>query len=152
VGDHGKMFDNADDMRSNFRIASLIYCPGRSDIKPEVVEKACGQVDLLPTILGLLGRPTIHESWGRDILSSGSDTSGFAFLNKDKSFAWVEGQLMLYEKTQSMVTLRNINSNSPDDMDSSLLSSERSVAMQRKCRAMQQLEVEMVHQGPISNK
>lgn len=152
VGDHGKMLYNADDMRGNFRIASLIYCPGRSDIKAQIVEKACGQVDLLPTILGLLNRPAIHESWGRDIFAPGSDTSGFTFLNKDKSFAWVEGPLMLYEKTQSMVTLRNINSNSPDDMDSSLLSSERSVAMQRKGRAMQQLEVEMVHEGPINYK
>jgi phosphoglycerol transferase MdoB-like AlkP superfamily enzyme len=152
VGDHGKILYNADDMRGNFRIASLIYCPGRSDIKPQIVEKVCGQVDLLPTILGLLNRPAIHESWGRDIFAPGSDTSGFTFLNKDKSFAWVEGQLMLYEKTRSLVTLNNINSKSGNNTDSSSQSSERLAAMQRKGRAMQQLEVEMVHEGPISNK
>ena len=152
VGDHGKILYNADDMRSNFRIASLIYCPGRNDIKAQVVEKTCGQVDLLPTILGLLGRPTINECWGRDILSSDNDTSGFAFLNKDKSFAWVEGPLICYEKTNSIVTLHNINLKSDFNSDTLSNSSERIAQMQRKGRAMQQLEVEMVHEGPNIEK
>jgi len=98
VGDHGRIIDNPNDIVNNFKIASLIYCPGRGDITPRVIETICGQVDLLPTILGLLGQSTIHESWGRDILSLPPGDNGYAFINKGDAYGMVRDSLLFWEK------------------------------------------------------
>jgi phosphoglycerol transferase MdoB-like AlkP superfamily enzyme len=145
VGDHGKILGSPDDMLHNFRIAAMIYCPGRDDIKPRAVEAICGQVDLLPTIMGLLGKPVVHESWGRDILEADLNSGGFAFLNRDDSYAWIEDSLMVREVIGVPAQLYKFPSDSlgVDDISAAFPSAFED--MRRKGRAMLQLEVEMVH-------
>ncbi len=143
VGDHGKVLNRPDDMQHNFRIASLIYCPGRPDIKPRRIEEVCGQVDLVPTVLGLLGKPVIHESWGRDILAA-PDNHGFAYLNRNDGFGWVEDSLIVSGGPNMPARLCRFPSDSLCINDISALYPSIFERMRRQGEAMLQLEVQMV--------
>jgi phosphoglycerol transferase MdoB-like AlkP superfamily enzyme len=145
VADHGRVLYRPDDMRHNFRIACLIYCPGREDLKPQRIETVCGQVDLVPTILGLLGKPAIHESWGKDILGVSANKS-FAFLNKNDGYGWVEDSLMVREDPGVPAHLFRFPSDSLGLNDISTLYPEIINRMRRQGEAMLQLEVELVHE------
>jgi phosphoglycerol transferase MdoB-like AlkP superfamily enzyme len=143
VGDHGKVLGRSEDMLHNFRIASLIYCPGMPQVKPRVVETVCGQVDILPTVLGLLGDRSQHESWGRDILAT--ESMSFAFLNKNDSYAWIEDSVMVREEAGGRAGMYAFPSDSLAVNDISKQNPEKMKRLQQKGRAMLQLEVEMVH-------
>jgi phosphoglycerol transferase MdoB-like AlkP superfamily enzyme len=145
VGDHGKMINKPDDMQHNFRIACLIYCPGREDIEPRKIETVCGQTDLLPTILGLLGKPAIHQSWGRDLLAPENENRSFAFLNRNEGYGWVEDSLIVRENPGAPARLCRFPSDSLCINDISQLYPDVFQRMRRRGAAMLQLEVEMVH-------
>ena len=145
VGDHGKVLSRPDDMLHNFRIACLIYAPGMENIKPQKIETVCGQADLVPTILGLLGKPAVHESWGKDILAVPSGNCGYAFLNKNDGYAWVEDSLMVREDPGAPAILCRFPSDSLGITNVSSLYPERFERMRRSGEAMLELEVEMVH-------
>ena len=38
-------------------------------LKPDKITKAGSQLDILPTIMGILGGEYIHSSWGKDLLN-----------------------------------------------------------------------------------
>ena len=56
----------------------VIWTPG-GQLKHEIVDKAGSQLDLLPTIMGLLGGDYIHSAWGKDLLSE-ENKDGFAYV------------------------------------------------------------------------
>ncbi|MCD6161932.1 MAG: sulfatase-like hydrolase/transferase [candidate division Zixibacteria bacterium] len=145
VGDHGQILGHPNKILKNFRIASLIYCPGRDDIKPRRIKTVCGQCDLLPTALGLLNLPVIHESWGRDILTLDSTDDGFAFIDKGDTYGWIENSYLLWEKANVQTQLYQIDGDDINqiEMDDSL--HELTEDMRHKGQAILQLEVEMVH-------
>jgi phosphoglycerol transferase MdoB-like AlkP superfamily enzyme len=73
-------------------IPLLIYAPGQ--ISPGTDSQVAGQVDLLPTILGLLQLKTIHASWGRDLLTAPKD-EGFAFCVVGGEVRWRQDKYLL---------------------------------------------------------
>jgi len=148
VGDHGRIVSDPNDIVNNFKIASLIYCPGRADIIPGTIETICGQVDLLPTILSLLGQSTIHESWGRDMLSLPPGDGGYAFINKGDAYGMVRDSLLFWEKIDFKAHLYKIRTdNSMKSIDITAEQPENINTMQTQGRAMLQLEVDLVHGG-----
>jgi membrane-anchored protein YejM (alkaline phosphatase superfamily) len=63
-----------------FQIPLLIYSPnliGDSAVRVDVVG---GQIDVIPTLMGMLGGEYQHASWGRNLLGANGD-GGFAFIN-----------------------------------------------------------------------
>lgn len=56
----------------------VIWTPG-GQLKHEIIDKAGSQLDLLPTIMGLLGGNYIHSAWGKDLLSE-ENKDGFAYV------------------------------------------------------------------------
>jgi phosphoglycerol transferase MdoB-like AlkP superfamily enzyme len=150
VGDHSKILDNPDDVINNYKIAALIYAPGMPDFKPQIVETVCGQVDLLPTILPMMGQPTEQESWGRDIFASSPIPGGFAFINNGENYGWIEDSLIFYEKVGTGLGLYKCQFDSSGTND--IYEEYPAIAkrMQHNGRAMLQLEVEMVH-SPANN-
>jgi phosphoglycerol transferase MdoB-like AlkP superfamily enzyme len=145
VSDHGKILGDPNDLIGIFKIASLIYTPGRDDIKPRHITTVAGQVDLLPTVLHLLGEPVTHESWGRDILGLPDDDPGYAFVNRDDSYGWIADSLMLWEKVGAKSELFDISVNPIKYDDISPKHPQKAGAMKDKGRAMLQLEVDLVH-------
>jgi len=152
VSDHGQILGHPNEILKNFRIASLIYCPGRDEIKPYRIKTICGQCDLLPTVLGLLELPVVHESWGRDILALDTTDNGFAFINKGDTYGWIENSYLLWEKVNVQTQLYQIDGDTLNriEMDDSLkvLADD----MRHKGQALLQLEVEMVHNVDLKRK
>ncbi|WP_300356751.1 LTA synthase family protein [Fusobacterium sp.] len=56
----------------------VIWTPG-GQLKHEIIDKAGSQLDLLPTIMGILGGDYIQSSWGKDLLAKENQGS-FAYV------------------------------------------------------------------------
>jgi phosphoglycerol transferase MdoB-like AlkP superfamily enzyme len=147
VADHSHVMDKPDDIIGNFRIASLIYSPGHPDITPQRISRICGQVDIPPSLLHLLGGTVVHESWGIDIFDSTNQGIGFAFINNGANFGWLEDSLLFYERVGTSSNLFRWNLSSQRLIDISDKYPAQFRRMQHNGRAMLQLEVEMTHQG-----
>jgi hypothetical protein len=65
----------------NFHAPLLIYSPALLGSESIRIDKTGSQVDLLPTLMGLLGDDYTHAGWGRDLLRLTSRDQGFAVLN-----------------------------------------------------------------------
>lgn len=74
----------------------VIWTPG-GQLKHEVIEKAGSQLDLLPTIMGILGGDYIHSSWGKDLLDKDNkDSTAYVVENNfvgiiDKENIYIDG-------------------------------------------------------------
>ena len=74
----------------------VIWTPG-GQLKHEVIEKAGSQLDLLPTIMGILGGEYIHSSWGKDLLDKDNkDSTVYVVENNfvgiiDKENIYIDG-------------------------------------------------------------
>jgi hypothetical protein len=55
------------------------------------------QLDIVPTILGLLGTGAMHQSFGRDLFSLRPDDPGHAYVKKsgDPWLGWIEGDTIV---------------------------------------------------------
>lgn len=69
VADHGaRIYGKTEIPLKSYRIPLLFYSPAH--IAPEVVETLTGQIDIAPTVLGILGLPYEAPFFGQDVLSS----------------------------------------------------------------------------------
>ncbi len=82
---------------SNFHIPLLIYSPALIGSEGRRIDKVCSQVDLLPTLMSLLGEDYTHASWGRNILALPESDSGFAVLNVLNRVAIMEREFYYME-------------------------------------------------------
>jgi len=74
-------------------IPFLIYAPGK--YKPELKKDISSQLDVIPTILGAVGKECYFSVMGRDLLSPKISKSGyFAYGNV---FGWIEDNLFLFQ-------------------------------------------------------
>ncbi|MCF2624910.1 sulfatase-like hydrolase/transferase [Fusobacterium perfoetens] len=79
VADHGENRRKAIEIDwKKFSNPLVIWTPG-GQLKHEIIDKAGSQLDLLPTIMGLLGGDYIHSAWGKDLLSE-ENKDGFAYV------------------------------------------------------------------------
>ncbi|MBE7413196.1 MAG: sulfatase-like hydrolase/transferase [Leptospiraceae bacterium] len=77
-------------------IPFLIYAPDK--YKPQLREEISSQLDVIPTILGAVGKECYFSVMGRDLLSPGISKSGyFAYGNV---FGWIEDDLFLYQSSE----------------------------------------------------
>jgi phosphoglycerol transferase MdoB-like AlkP superfamily enzyme len=99
VADHGKLLESQSDFpQDRFHIACLIYAPYILGTSPKRISTVAGQTDLIPTILGILGKPAFHQSWGRDLLSLSPEDEGFAMMVDGQLIGWMEGHHFLVER------------------------------------------------------
>ncbi|MBM9501430.1 sulfatase-like hydrolase/transferase [Leptospira sp. 201903071] len=81
---HHRYLDYYEDRNVPF----LIYAPGR--IAPALDETIASQLDVIPTILGLVGKKVAFSAMGRNLLAPGrSQTAYFAYGNL---FGWIENE------------------------------------------------------------
>ncbi|MDY0190283.1 MAG: LTA synthase family protein [Desulfuromonas sp.] len=80
TGDHG--FASAPMVTgmnlSRFNVPLLFYAPELLD--PQRRSTIASQVDIEPTILGLLGPGIVHQSWGRNLFAVDKDDAGYAII------------------------------------------------------------------------
>ncbi len=110
-----------------FRVPLLIYAPsivenkiglnektGTVDItgtvnKTGAIDVTGSQVDILPTLLGIMGIETKHSSWGRDLLSLDDSDPGFAVIVLDEKLGLVEGDMFYIHWAGSVKILFDIS-------------------------------------------
>ena len=96
VADHNTRVYGADLVPvSKFHIPALIIGP---DVKPQRYDKVASQIDLLPTLLDLMGLDTEHPMIGRNIFTLPADDPGHAIMQYNNAHAFMVGnQVMIHE-------------------------------------------------------
>ncbi|XDD48965.1 LTA synthase family protein [Leptospira sp. WS92.C1] len=97
VGDHShhRNLDYFEDRNVPF----LIYSPGR--IKPRMDYRISSQLDVIPTILGILGKKVQFSAMGRDLLSPDLK-GGVAYFAFGNLFGWIENNWIFYSFTDKV--------------------------------------------------
>ncbi|TGN06864.1 LTA synthase family protein [Leptospira ilyithenensis] len=72
----------------------LIWAPGK--IKAKLDTRTASQLDVLPTILGLVGKETYFSAMGKNLLSSGK-TKESAYFAYGVAFGWIEENQFLVQ-------------------------------------------------------
>ena len=91
VSDHTRTRDKVN-LFDQHHIPLLVYSPGY--VQPGINPVVGGQLDILPTVLGLLQMKTSHSSWGRDLLDVPKD-SGFAASVSGGEMRWHDSRYLL---------------------------------------------------------
>ncbi len=91
VGDHGfglgRQLSDIDLLR--FHVPLLLLGPGIQATYGERNHTVATQTDVVPTIVSLLGKPFVHQCWGRDLLSLAEDDPGVGVIKPSGSDATV---------------------------------------------------------------
>jgi len=105
VGDHGFGTDRqlTEVNLIRFHVPLLLISPYLRDQAGTVISTVGSQVDIVPTIAGLLGRSVDHQCWGRNLFSLPAGDKGFAIIKPSGS-----------EPTMAMVRGNNIITYEPD--------------------------------------
>lgn len=100
VGDHGfpisHQMSDIDLLR--FRVPLLLIAPGMREAYGAVNDVVATQTDVVPTIVGLLGKPYVHQCWGRDLLALPDGDPGVGMIKpsgSDQTVALVSGNEVL---------------------------------------------------------
>ncbi|MCE9501742.1 MAG: sulfatase-like hydrolase/transferase [Leptospira sp.] len=74
-------------------IPFLIYAPGK--FRPETRNEIASQLDVIPTIVGIVGKETFFSAMGRDLLAPKKSHS--AFFAYGNVFGWIEKDLFFFQ-------------------------------------------------------
>jgi len=103
LGDHGfgvqPQISDIDLLR--FHVPLLLIAPGLTAEYGERIETIATQVDVVPTVLSLLGKSFTHQCWGRDILSLEQSDKGFGVIKpsgSDQTVALIRGDTILVKQ------------------------------------------------------
>jgi len=103
LGDHGfgvrPQISDIDLLR--FHVPLLLIAPGLTAEYGERIETIATQVDVVPTVLSLLGKSFTHQCWGRDILSLEQSDKGFGVIKpsgSDQTVALIRGNTILVKQ------------------------------------------------------
>jgi len=103
LGDHGfgvkPQISDIDLLR--FHVPLLLIAPGLSEQYGHRIATVSSQLDVIPTAISLLGKPFVHQCWGRDILSLPESDQGFALIKpsgSDQTVALLRGETILVKQ------------------------------------------------------
>ncbi len=100
VADHGKVYSLDYDMPLNYHhIPLIIY---KKDIKPQVIDKIAGQIDVFPTVMGQLRLPYINNSFGIDLMR---ETRPYILFNKDEKYGILSKNYFLITQKNKIIGL-----------------------------------------------
>ena len=112
VGDHGfpmgRQLSGIDLLR--FRVPLLIMGPGIRETYGALNHTASTQTDVVPTALGLLGQPFVHQCWGRNLLSLPEGDPGLGVIKpsgSDQTVALIRGEQILVKPPAREAELGN---------------------------------------------
>ncbi len=116
---------------TTFHIPMLIYSPMLLGDSARVISTIAGQVDIVPTLAGLLGLSGNIPGWGRDVLNLPEGDNGFAVIDADEKFGMIEDSLLYFHWTGAGEYLYNLNDKPylQNDLKDSLPDKFRSMAV-----------------------
>ena len=93
---------------NRFRVPLLIYSPSILGDRTGHYAKTGSQVDILPTLLDMIGLRTKYIGWGRDLLSLKDDDPGFAVVVLDEKLGLIERNMFYIHWAGSVKILFDI--------------------------------------------
>ncbi|SJZ57042.1 Phosphoglycerol transferase MdoB [Cetobacterium ceti] len=106
VADHGQnLGGNAEIDYRKFMNPILIYTPG-GQLKAESVDRLGSQMDLLPTVMGILGGKYTSAAWGKDLLNS-DNKNQFAYVVDGDLFGIIDKDNIYIDGTNFKGRIRN---------------------------------------------
>jgi len=103
LGDHGfgteQQISDIDLLR--FHVPMLFVAPGLQQNLGKKINTVTTQVDVVPTIMGLLGHSYRHQCWGRNIFSLEQSDPGFGVIKpsgSDQTVAFIRGDTLLVKQ------------------------------------------------------
>lgn len=108
VADHGVNLKEfvANDIKG-FKIPMLLWSPNKELLETKVIDKVGSQVDILPTIMGVLGGSYRSASWGQDLILE--NKINYAFISNGDAHGLVYGDNYYYESKMEGERLVNKN-------------------------------------------
>ena len=85
TGDHGAVVGDKDVNLSYHRVPLIVYAP--SVFTPSTCDSLGGQVDIFPTIMGILNLPYTNNSFGIDLLKESREFITFSYDDNYGSFS-----------------------------------------------------------------
>ena len=92
-----------------FHIPLLMYSPALLGDSAVIVTASAGQVDILPTIIGLTGIGTTHYSWGQNLFDLSPDDSGLAVIVSGEKLGLIEGSQFYFHWVGISESLYDLN-------------------------------------------
>jgi phosphoglycerol transferase MdoB-like AlkP superfamily enzyme len=107
TADNGIPFDPVTDLDpTQFHIPLLLLPPNHPELAGVRDKRLAGQIDILPTVMGLVGLDFENRSYGHDLLAADSGrASDFAIFSEDFRVGYIEGDHFLvwrYEAPRSL--------------------------------------------------
>jgi len=84
-------------------IPFLMYSPTK--IRPMIDNRIAGQIDILPTILGFVGKEVYFSSMGKDLLDP-SNTNSSTYFAYGSAFGWIEDDLFYFQDSDRSISLQ----------------------------------------------
>lgn len=143
VADHGAPDKHPvyDIPLSRNRIPLILYAPGR--IEPRFISRLALQIDIAPTVLGMLGIGYGNKMAGIDILHHRRD---IAFFGSGNMIAAVDGELMyLYRDDSKTTSLYRYKEEETEDISAQY--PERKATLERYALGMVQSSYQMLTDG-----
>ncbi len=131
-----------------FHIPLLIYSPALLGDSAVRIDKIGSQVDIIPTLLGLIGGKYEIECWGRDLLNLPDSDSGYAIINLWDRIGYLNNNYFYFEQVGQYTKLYTKNNNEYTEADTTKNSSELSYLRDR-LRTYTQLADQLTLQIPI---
>jgi hypothetical protein len=141
VGDHGfgipPSLTEVDLL--HMHVPLLFYGPALFGGKHEVRHQTVGQMDILPSIVGLVGLDTPHQAFGRDLFRLKADDPGHAYVKRvgEPMPGWIEGTEILVGGVGSLGHLYRLDLGFPPGVSNELglKETERTVQLSRNLDA-----------------
>ena len=103
TSDHTNLSDHAfyETDLGGFCSPIIIYEPGNAERQPEIQDKIAQQIDILPTIMGMLHYPKPYFGFGIDVLNTpAEDTWAVNYLNGIYQYI-KQGHVLQFDGTQT---------------------------------------------------
>lgn len=133
----------------NYHIPLLLYAPGL--LSPARYHAVGSQLDILPTILGLLNLEAEHASFGRDLMRvAARNESGFAYLMLGHSIGWIEGSWILHDPLgESAPRLYNFIENPGMTRNYAMHQQELTRSLRHRARSFMQVSRQLLVENRI---
>lgn len=141
VGDHGfGIPPNITEVSLlHMHVPLLFYAPALFGGKHEVRHQTVGQMDILPSIVGLAGFSTPHQAFGRDVFRLNPNEPGHTYVKRvgEPMLGWIEGNEILVGNPGSPTRRHTLDLGFPPSAsdDLSAVNPQRTADMERDLNA-----------------
>jgi hypothetical protein len=134
---------------SRFSVPLLFYSPGLPAIRAKRLRTVASQVDITPSVLGLLGIDAPHQCWGRNLFAVPGTDPGFAVVKPsggEDEVALIEGDYILIKYPRKKLQLYRFSLGFPPEasIDLALEEPDRCRRMEKKLDAYVQSGIQLL--------